>query len=93
MTSQSARPQTRVKVTVTFPISPRGPFHSEEPDDPTIAAVRQAAMSFFGVAEDGQHAYYLTHAGSQVTDDVTVGEVASHAKAVKFTLVKELIQG
>lgn len=50
-------------------------------------------MSFFGVAEDGQHAYYLTHAGSQVTDDVTVGEVAGHAKAVKFTLVKELIQG
>jgi hypothetical protein len=93
----SARPDKpknhAIKVTVTFPIAPGGPFHADEPPDTTIKTLRDAAMAQFGIAEDGQHAYYLTHGGTRVSDGQTVGEIAGHAKAVKFTLVKELIQG
>lgn len=82
-----------IKVTVSFPISPSGPFRTEVEPDITIGKIRQDAMAHFGVAEDGQHAYYLTHDGAQIGDERMVGEVAGKARSVKFTLVKELIQG
>lgn len=87
------KPKEEIKVTVSFPISPKGPFKAEVSPETTAGVVREDAMSYFGVAEDDQHEYYLSHSGAKVNDDRTVGDVAGEAKAVKFTLVKELIQG
>lgn len=86
---------TQTKVKVSFPLAPGKPFSATEPDDTAISAVRTAAMSYFGVHEDPGSRYYLTQgeAGEEVVDGATVGQVAGHAHAVKFTLVKELIQG
>jgi hypothetical protein len=83
----------KVKATVSFPISPKGPFKKEVSSDLTVAELRGDAMAHFGVAEDGQHDYYLSHDGARVADESTVGVVAGDAKEVKFTLVKELVQG
>jgi hypothetical protein len=91
-----AAPQvTQTKVRVSFPLAPGKPFSATEPDDTTIGAVRSAAMRYFGVHEDPGSRYYLTHgeAGDEVADGATVGQVAGRAHSVKFTLVKELIQG
>src|SRR5437870_5707567 len=91
-TSPEPKPQT-IKVTVTFPISPAGPFHAERDAIETVGMLREDAMTHFGVAADTQHSYYLTHDGQQVDDTVTIGHEAGPAHAVKLTLVKELIQG
>lgn len=94
--SAGAKPDERPKsvhVTVTFPIAPGGPYHADLSPETTVGSVRSSAMVEFGVAEEGQHAYYLTHSGTRVPDERTIGDVADHARAVKFTLVKELIQG
>lgn len=94
MSAQKPAPKSdAIKVTVTFPIAQGGPFHEDVPPTETVANVRTAAMAGFGVAEDAEHHYYLTHSGSQVDDSTTVGSVAGHAHAVTFTLVKELVQG
>ena len=52
-------------------------------------------MHYFGVHEDPGSRYYLTqgHAGEELADGLTIGQIADHARAVKLTLVKELIQG
>ena len=81
-----------IKVTVTFPLA-HEPFHAEETSEKSIGAVRKDAMKFFGVSEDPGSVYYLSHDGVREPDDRTVGDIAGHAHAVKFTLVKELIQG
>jgi hypothetical protein len=86
------KPKT-VQVTVTFPISPAGPLRGERPGHETVGLLREEAMIHFGVAADTQHSYYLTHDGRKIEDSHTIGDVAGAAHAVKFTLVKELVQG
>jgi hypothetical protein len=83
----------KVKVRVTFPISPNGPFHEKVEPETSAGTVKASAMNHFGVAEDGQHDYYLSHAGTKIADTQTIGDVAEGAEEVKLTLVKELIQG
>jgi hypothetical protein len=83
----------RIKVRVNFPISPGGPFHEQVDPETTAAEIKQSAMAHFEVAEDGQHAYYLSFGGAKVAEERTIGDVADGAEEVKFTLVKELIQG
>jgi hypothetical protein len=93
---QSTKPKPKehkVKVRVTFPISTKGPFHEKVEPETDAGAVKASAMTHFGVAEDGQHTYYLSHGGSKVSDTETIGELAAGAEEVKLTLVKELIQG
>jgi hypothetical protein len=55
--------------------------------------VRTAAMQHFGAVEDPQYSYYLTHKGARQDDAATLSSIAEHAHGLKFTLVKELIQG
>lgn len=88
-------PQThkKIRVTVAFPIAPGGPFHETVAGETLVGTLRQNAMQHFGVAEDSQHAYYLTHEGVRSPEEATVGSIAEHHEAVKFTLVKELVQG
>ena len=50
-------------------------------------------MSELGVGGDVQYSYYVTHKGDRQDDATTIGSLAGHARAVKFTLVKELTQG
>jgi hypothetical protein len=93
--SAEARPKKdhRINVRVNFPISPNGPFHEKVAPETSAGIVKESAMSHFGVAEDGQHAYYLSHAGAKIPDTKTIGDLANGAKEIKLTLVKELIQG
>jgi hypothetical protein len=93
MTQETAGKSKTIKVTVTFPISPAGPLRGERAASDTIGALREEAMVHFGIAGDTEHSYYLTHAGKKVEDGETIGQVASTAHEVKFTLVKELVQG
>jgi hypothetical protein len=82
-----------IEVTVTFPLGQGKPFHEREEASETSAELRIKALSHFGIQPDGSTAYYLIHSGSRVDDGLTLGEIAQDAGAVKFTLVKELIQG
>lgn len=82
----------QIEVTVTFPLGEK-PFHDGYDETATIGEVRVAAMKYFGVVEDPQYAYYLTHDGERQSDTTTLGSIAEHAHGLKFTLVKELIQG
>jgi len=88
----TAKPKT-IEVTITFPISPAGPLRGERAATETIGALREEAMTHFGVASDSQHSYYLTHAGKKLEDTETIGQVAGAAHEAKLTLVKELVQG
>jgi hypothetical protein len=88
------KPVTTIKTQVSFPISKKGPFaHDYEPDT-TLAVVRAAAMTHFGVTDDAQFNYVLTHDGERQDDlSTTVGKVAGKAHAVEFRLVKVITQG
>jgi hypothetical protein len=82
----------QIEVTVTFPLG-ETPFHSRYDETVTVGEVRVAAMQHFGVVEDPQYTYYLTRDGERQSDTTPLGAIAEHAHGLKFTLVKELIQG
>lgn len=85
--------RTEIRVTVTFPITKKGPFEERVARDTTVGAVRMAAMRHFGVQDDSQFTYVLAHDGVEQDNGRTVAEVAGDAEAVKFTLVKKITQG
>jgi hypothetical protein len=85
--------RAEIRVTVTFPITKRGPFEERVARDATVGSVRAAGMSHFGVQDDSQFVYVLAYDGVEEGNDRTVGEVAGTAEAAKFTLVKKIAQG
>jgi len=85
--------RTDIKVTVTFPITKKGPFHEQVTPQTTVGTVREAAMRHFGVQDDAQFTYVLAHDGVEQDNNRTIEEVAGTAEAVKFTLVKKIAQG
>jgi hypothetical protein len=89
---QSGEP-AEVKVTVTFPLAAKPPYKADVDATQTAEPLRAAAMSYFGVSDEPTATYYLTHKGDRVPGTQTVGSLADEARAVKFTLAKELIQG
>jgi hypothetical protein len=89
---ESTKAPATIAVTVSFPVAPH-PYHDAVAPDTTVGTVRGPAMASFGIGEDPQHEYYLTHRGERQPDDRTIGEAAGHAHAVKFNLVKRIIQG
>ena len=82
-----------IKVTVTFPLARKEPYKSEDPPDTQVEQVRAAAMNHFGIADDDSAVYYLTQSRERPEPGETIGAIADKAKSVKFSLVKELIQG
>jgi hypothetical protein len=91
MVNTQARPET-IKVTVTFPLAGK-PFQDDVDPATTVGTVRAAAMAGFGVAEDPGLLFYLVHASDRIDDAKTVGEIAGHGAAVKFTLTRQIVQG
>jgi hypothetical protein len=86
-----------IKVSVSFPVSKKGPFKADFPSEATIGEVRKAAMSHFGVADsvtgDTQLTYVLTNRGKRQDNASTLGSVAGEAHALPFRLVKVITQG
>ena len=82
-----------IHVVVTFPLTKQPPFQEAVEPTATVGTVRTAAMAYFGVSDDAQYRYYLTHDGAKLDNAATVGSIAGHAQALKLNLVKELIQG
>lgn len=89
---QSKKP-AHVRVTVTFPLANKPPFHKDDPPDTTVAAVLAGAMAHFEVTDDETTTYYLTHDHEKADPTKTVGELAGDKHEVKFTLAKEITQG
>lgn len=87
-----AEKRAEIKVTVTFPLA-EGPYHGEFGSEATVGAVRASAMRELGVGGDAQYSYYLTHKEDRQADETAIGSLAGRARAMKFTLVKELTQG
>jgi hypothetical protein len=83
---------TEIKVTVAFPLAAKPPYKADVERTETAESVRTAAMAYFGVTDEST-ATYLTYKGDRVAATDTVGDLADDARAVKFTLAKELIQG
>jgi hypothetical protein len=50
-------------------------------------------MSYFGVADDAQFTYVLTHDGQKQDPNTKLGSIAGEAHAVEFRLVKVITQG
>ncbi len=87
-----ATTKDEIKITVTFPLGLK-PYQDTFAAATTVGSVRSAAMAGFGVVEDPGLAFYLVHANQRVDDSTTIGAIAGHAAAVKFTLTREVIQG
>jgi len=86
----SEKQQHDIQVTVTFPLAGQ-PFHDGFSPMTTVGQVRSAAMTKFGAAEDPASVFYLTHNGERLADQRTLADFADHA--LKFRLVKDLVQG
>jgi hypothetical protein len=82
-----------IKVVVTFPVSKKGPFSEEVAPETAVGTVRTAAMNWFGLTDDAQFTYALTHGGLDQANETTVGDIAGKAHAVEFRLVKKITQG
>ena len=83
-----------IQVTVTFPLSKKGPYHERHDAADTVASVLVAAMGHFEAQEEPNSKYYLTTPPQDAkVESGTVGDAAGKQRAIKFTLVKELIQG
>jgi len=91
--SEHGAHEKTIEVTVTFPLAKGQPYHDKVSPETLISTVREAAMAHFGIQPEPNTTYFLTHDGAPVADTTTVGTVAGTAGSVKFTLVKELIQG
>jgi hypothetical protein len=85
--------RAEIRVTVTFPITKKGPFEEQVARGATVGSVRTAAMDHFGAQDDSQFVYVLAYNGVEEGNDRTVGQVAGTAQAAKFTLVKKIAQG
>jgi hypothetical protein len=92
MNDKNEKNQTNIQVTVTFPLAAK-PFHGDYALTTSVGQVRSGAMADFGAAEEPNSVYYLTHGGDRLPDERALGEVADHARGLKFRLVKELVQG
>lgn len=89
----TTKPRTTIKTKVTFPVSKKGPFSADYAQETTVETVRTAAMAHFGVVDDAQFTYVLTHAGERQEPTTTLGTIAGEAHAVEFRLVKVITQG
>jgi hypothetical protein len=85
--------RTDVRVTVTFPITKKGPFQERVAPETTVSTVREAAIRHFGVQDDSQFTFVLAHDGVEQDNTRIIEEVTGAAEAVKFTLVKKITQG
>jgi hypothetical protein len=92
-TESAEHREKRIEVKVTFPLAQGQPFHDKAAPAETVGEVRGQAMAHFGIVAEPGSSYFLTYEGSRVDDAKTLAEVAGKAGPVKFTLVKELIQG
>ena len=90
---EEQKSHTEVAVRVTFPITKRGPYAAEVAPATTVGTVRDAAMGHFEVQDDSQFNYVLAHDGKEQDNATTITELAGHAHAVTFTLVKKITQG
>lgn len=81
-----------VEAEVSFPLAPK-PYRERASRDQTARQVLAAAMRSFDVADDQTTKYELYHKGNLVNLDQTLGAIADHAREVKFTLSKEIING
>lgn len=88
---------TKIKVTVTFPVSKKGPHKADYPPEATVGQVREAAMKHFGVVDsvtgDTQLTYVLTHGGKRQENETTLASIAGRARSLSFRLVKVITQG
>lgn len=98
--SHPAPQTTQVKVMIKFPLGTGKPYTATDADDTTVLVVRRAAMQHFGVHEDPGSRYFLTFGPhhEEIGDDRTLKSLDDEdgklgKDALKFTLVKELIQG
>jgi hypothetical protein len=82
-----------VKVNVTFPLGHEGPYQHTSAPETTVAQILAAAMAHFGVQPEPNVDYYLTAHGERQELTATVGDIAGHAEAVAFRLIKEITQG
>lgn len=93
----TASKAVKVKVEVHFPLATGGPYKAHENPETTVGVVRRAAMEHFRVHEDPGSRYYLAdHRDEEVADEATLGSLEGGKpgkETIKFTLVKELIQG
>ncbi len=81
-----------IKTIVTFPLGHQ-PFQDDYEPTVMVGTVRAAAMTYFEVSEDPALRFYLVHDGDEAPDTKTLGDLAGHAKALKFTLAKEIVNG
>jgi hypothetical protein len=90
-----ARPDVQV-VVAYLPASQ--PFHREYSDETVIEAVRNDAMTFFGVRdrqERDTYRYYLEFERARVTNTAqTLGQLLGvHRRAAHFNLIEEITPG
>jgi hypothetical protein len=90
--ADAGKTKTTINVTVAFPLG-HGPYDEDFAATATVGEVRAAALTHFGVVEDPALRFYLTHNGDEVADSTTVGDVAGRAKAVRFILAREVVNG
>ncbi len=82
-----------IKVTVTFSIGKKPPFHELYPGTATVGTVLAAARTYFEAKDEPNVVWYLSAHDERQDDGKTLSQVAGNAEAIAFRLVKEITQG
>lgn len=90
--------KTQLKVLVVFPLGSGKPYKADEGPETTVGEVLAAAIEHFGVSVDPGSRYFLGFGSDldEVGEAETLGALDEQQPGkgtLKFTLVKELIQG
>jgi hypothetical protein len=96
--SPSVAGKTKLRVSVLFPLGSGKPYKAEEGAETTVGDVLEAAIEHFGVSADSGSRYFLGFGSDldEVDEAETLGALDDKQPGkgtLKFTLVKELIQG
>lgn len=81
-----------VQVTVTFAAAPQPYMHPFD-RTATAATVLTDAERAFRITTDGTDRYFLSHDGSEVPPDTTIGKLAGEAHALHLALRTETVSG
>lgn len=82
-----------IKVTVTFSIGKKPPFHQAFPGATTVGQILAEARNYFEAKDEPNVVWYLSAHDERQNEATTLAEVAGKAEAVSFRLVKEITQG
>ena len=94
----AAQQEGDVLVVISYAASRKGSWEGKYPHATPLSVVREAAMAFFGVADNTDNAgngerYELMDRGETLDLSVAIGDIADDSRSLVLRLTRRLVAG